>query len=277
MGRLFGLGMGIVLGFLGNAAVSTQAQLEMNYYSKSFVEDHIRNAHSLAAALLRMHFHDCFVRRDSPLNFTVRGFDFIDRVKSLVEAEYPGIVSCADIIALAARDAIGGPFWRVPAVRRDGVISRASEALSNIPSPSSKLNAHQRFFANKGLDLKDLVLSSAHMIGASHCSSFRSHLYNFTGGEDQDPSLESGYAANLKAKKCRSLSNDTIFRSDSAITTSPATKLFITQVLQGSLVDNFYAQFVMEMEKMGRIDVKTGLAGEIRKHCALVNSQNQRE
>ncbi|KAK3404505.1 hypothetical protein EUGRSUZ_K00809 [Eucalyptus grandis] len=248
--------MGIVLGFLGNIAVSTQAQLEMGYYSKSCPE----------AEKIAREFNPA--ERDSPPNFTVRGFDFIDRVKSLVEAEYARIVSCADIIALAARDAIGGPFWRVPTVRRDGVISRASEALSNIPSPSSKLNAPQTFFANKGLDLKDLVLSSgAHTIVASHCSSFRNHLYNFTGGEDQDPSLESGYAANLKAKKCRSLSNDTIFRSDSAITTSPATKLFITQVLQGSL-DNFYAQFVMAMEKMGRIDVKTGLAGEIRKHCA---------
>lgn len=72
MGRISGLGIGIVLGFLGFAAVSTRAQLEMGYYSEScpeaesivreFVGDRIRNAPSLAAALLRMHFHDCFVR-----------------------------------------------------------------------------------------------------------------------------------------------------------------------------------------------------------------------
>ncbi|CAI0550567.1 unnamed protein product, partial [Linum tenue] len=44
--------------------------------------------------------------RQSPPNLSLRGFDFIDRVKSLVEAACPGVVSCADVLTLITRDSI---------------------------------------------------------------------------------------------------------------------------------------------------------------------------
>ncbi|CAK9135254.1 unnamed protein product [Ilex paraguariensis] len=325
----FGYFVILFLGVLGLVG-SVHGDLEMNFYAKScpraekivldFVNKHIPNAPSLAAALIRMHFHDCFVRgcdgsillnftsstgnqteKLAPPNLTVRGYDFIDRVKSLLEAECPGIVSCADIIALVARDSIvvtGGPFWRVPTGRRDGRISNLSEALANLAGPTNNFSTLQTKFANKGLDLKDLVLlSGAHSIGISHCSSFSNRLYNFSGVGDQDPALDSEYAANLKAKKCKLPNDNTtivemdpgsfrtfdlsyytlllkrrgLFQSDAALTTSSTTKTYITQLLQGSLKD-FFAEFATSMEKMGRVDVETGSSGEIRKQCAVVNS-----
>ncbi|KAI3457309.1 hypothetical protein Pfo_013972 [Paulownia fortunei] len=327
MGKLGWFGI-VILSLLGLVLASTHADLEKNFYAKScpkaekivldYVNKHIPNAPSLAAALIRMHFHDCFVRGCDAsvlLNFTsstgnqtekvatpnqtVRGFDFIDRVKGLLEAECPGVVSCADIISLVARDAIvvtGGPFWRVPTGRRDGVISNASEALAQIPAPFSNFSTLQTDFANKGLNLKDLVvLSGAHTIGISHCSSIRDRLYNFTGVGDQDPAVDSEYAANLKANKCKSYNSTTkiemdpgsfrtfdlsyytlvlkrrgLFESDAALITDSRTRSIITQLLEGSL-NSFYQEFANSMEKMGRIGVKTGSAGEIRKHCAVVN------
>ncbi|KAL2932122.1 Peroxidase 3 [Bienertia sinuspersici] len=196
--------MMIILGIIAIIGF-TEAQLMPNYYAHScpraeeivqgFVHQHIPNAPSLAAPLLRMQFHDCFVRGcDASVllnitkagnndteklanpNLTLRGFDFIDGVKSLLEAECPGVVSCADIIALVARDAvvtIGGPWWPVTTGRRDGMFSNESEALQNIPPPTSNFSSLQTIFASKGLDLKDLVLlSGAHTIGISICPSF---------------------------------------------------------------------------------------------------------
>lgn len=141
------------------------------------------------------------------------------------------------------------------------------------------------------------VILGVHTIGVAHCSSFSNRLYNLSGRGDQDPTLDSEYANNLRSRKCKTQNDNTtlvemapgssktfdlsyytlllkrrgLFQSDSALTKNATTLTYINKILKGSL-KKFYKEFALSMEKMGRIEVKTGSAGEIRRNCALVNS-----
>ncbi|KAE9618465.1 hypothetical protein Lal_00047311 [Lupinus albus] len=227
----------VLVGFHG---VCEGGSLRKNFYKNSCpeaeriintkIQQHVSANPNLPAKLLRLHFHDCFVRgcdgsillvstannsaeKDSIPNLTLSGFEVINNIKDAVEAICPKTVSCADILTLATRDAVSvqfkKPLWEVLTGRRDGNVSNRNEVFANIPSPFFNFTQLKQNFASKGLTLHDLVvLSGAHTIGVGHCSLLRNRLYNFTGKGDQDPSLDTRYATFLKTK-CQSLSDIT--------------------------------------------------------------------
>ncbi|CAM0913518.1 unnamed protein product [Alopecurus aequalis] len=220
------------------ASSAAVAQLEIGFYSKTCpqVEKIVREemvkiiaaAPSLAGPLLRLHFHDCFVRgcdasvllestkgnvaeKDAKPNKSLRGFGSVERVKAKLEAACPGIVSCADVLTLMSRDAVvlaKGPNWPVALGRRDGKVSSATEAAAELPPSFGDVPLLVKIFASKGLNLKDLVvLSGAHTLGTAHCPSFADRLYNTTGLVD--PSLDSKYADKLRLK-CKSVDDSSM-------------------------------------------------------------------
>ncbi|XP_072986461.1 peroxidase 1-like [Typha latifolia] len=270
----------------------------------------------LAGPLLRLHFVDCFVggceasillnstanntaEKDAAANVGLRGFDVIDGIKAKLEEACPGIVSCADIIALAARDSVfltNGPDYNITLGRRDGNTSSASDVINNIPLPTATIDDLKTFFAKKNLTAKDLVvLSGAHTIGKSHCSSFSDRLYNFTGKGDMDPTLDANYTTVLKSQ-CKPKDIGTLvemdpnssstfdfsyyaqvsrgrglFVSDEALLNDTVTKAYVEGHVNATNKEEFFNDFVTSMVTMGKIGALTHHSGEIRKVCSAVN------
>lgn len=269
------------------------------------------------AKIIRLHFHDCFVNgcdgsilldnaagieseKDAPPNVGIGGTDIVDDIKTALENVCPGVVSCADILALASEIGVelaGGPSWKVPLGRRDGLIANRSGANSDIPSPTETLANMIPQFTRKGLGLTDLVaLSGAHTFGRARCRTFNQRLFNFSGSGRPDPTLDPNYLQQLQ-RLCPQGGNGGTFANLDKSTPDEFDNHYFTNLKnhQGllqtdqelfstsgsasiSIVANyannqhkFFDDFICSMIKMGKISVLTGTNGEIRKNCRRIN------
>ncbi|KAI3416602.1 HTH myb-type domain-containing protein [Psidium guajava] len=276
----------------------------------------IVNETRMAASILRLHFHDCLVdgcegsvllddtsttkgeKNAFPNRNSLRGFEVIDAIKASVEKACPATVSCADILALAAREAVfltGGLFYAVPLGRRDGLSARESAANEQLPTPLEPLENITAKFTAKGLDIKDVVvLSGAHTIGFAQCFTFKSRLFDFGGSGKPDPALDTSLLQNLQVTcpnqddsntKLAALdttsdkfdnnyyknlvSNSGLLQSDQALMGDNRTAEMVMYYSKSLFL--FPRDFGVSMVKMASTGVLTGQNGQIRKNCRAVN------
>ncbi|KAH9612706.1 hypothetical protein KSS87_000861 [Heliosperma pusillum] len=293
--------------------------LSPNFYSKTCpqalsivkqgLDEAIKNEARVGASLLRVHFHDCFVdgcdgsilldnsatiqseKQAAPNNNSARGFEVVDRIKAKLENACPGIVSCADILAIIARDAVlhyGGPTWDVRLGRRDSLIANRAGANKSIPAPSFNLTNLTSSFAAQHLSFKDMVvLSGAHTVGFARCTNFRSHIYN-------DTNIDTSFAKSLQQKCPKTGNNNVLQPLDLQARFIFDNKYYQNllvhkgllhsdqQLFNGNKADNlvrkyaldqckFFEDFGKSIVKMGNISPLTGNNGEIRLNCRKPN------
>ncbi|KAG6399128.1 hypothetical protein SASPL_140602 [Salvia splendens] len=175
-----------------SSIIPCEAQLSATFYdatcpnASTIIRNSIRRAilaeRRMAASLIRLHFHvlemvsivgssfqhhDCFVqgcdasilldetstiqteKSAGPNANSVRGYEVIEAAKRAC----PGVVSSADVLTLAARDAsvaVGGPSWSVKLSRRDSTTANKAVANTDLPNPFSALQVLIDAFDKKG-------------------------------------------------------------------------------------------------------------------------------
>ncbi|GJN10509.1 hypothetical protein PR202_ga28608 [Eleusine coracana subsp. coracana] len=220
----------VVVTAAGSAAVCS-AQLRRNYYAgvcpnvesivRAAVAGKVKQTFTTVGATVRLFFHDCFVEgcdasvivastanntaeKDHPNNLSLAGdgFDAVIRAKAAVDAvpQCRNKVSCADILAMATRDAIalaGGPSYAVELGRLDGLRSTASSVNGKLPAPFFNLDQLTAVFALNGLSQADMIaLSAGHTVGLAHCGTFSGRI----SGPSSDPTMNPSYAAQLRSQ-----------------------------------------------------------------------------
>ncbi|PNT22227.2 hypothetical protein POPTR_008G022248v4 [Populus trichocarpa] len=300
--------------------IACQAQLSPAFYDSSCpnaisaIRTAIRSAiasdRRMAASLIRLHFHDCFVQGcdasillDETLSIqsektalgnlnSARGYNVIDKAKTEVEKICPGVVSCADIIAVAARDAsayVGGPSYAVKLGRRDSTTASRTLANAELPAFFESLESLISRFQKKGLTARDMVaLSGSHTLGQAQCFTFRERIYNHSN-------IDAGFASTRRRRCPRVGSNSTLapldlvtpnsfdnnyfknlmqnkglLQSDQVLFNGGSTDSIVSEYSRNPA--RFRSDFGSAMIKMGDIGLLTGSAGQIRRICSAVNN-----
>ncbi|KAL2230392.1 UNVERIFIED_CONTAM: putative peroxidase 26 [Sesamum indicum] len=278
---------------------------------------------SIAPKLLKILYADCMINGcdasillDGPhtekkaiQDLSVDGFRLIDKIKTVVDDRCKGpVVSCADILNLAVRDALhlaGAPSYPVYLGRRDGLGSNA--AWVDLPSPSISSEGGLAYFRSKGLDAQDYVtllgdclistyqflyllserksklpssavpLSGSHTIGKAHCSYIRNRLYNFNKTGKPDPTMSKSTLDKLRRQCPSSLKkgqeDPTVFLTDKYGPNYTFSNAYYSNVLSKDSVLRVDQQLLFNKNTSPKVLEYAGKFEEFRQGFALSMSR----
>ena len=139
-----------------------------------------------------------------------------------------------------------------------------------------------------------LCFAAAHTVGFSHCSKFSNRIYNFSGQNPVDPTLNKSYATQLQSdcptdvdpRIAVNMDPNTpqifdnmyfknlqqgmgLFTSDEVLFTDARSKPTVNRWARNAT--DFQRVFVNAITRLGRVGVKTGNNGNIRRDCSAFN------
>ncbi|XP_021768417.1 peroxidase 5-like [Chenopodium quinoa] len=278
----------------------------------------------IVPGIIRLHFHDCYITGcdasilltpqrynsyDVEMTFpangnSLRGLDALDTAKTEVEKQCPGVVSCADLLAYAARDMIvmsGNPKYDVPAGRRDSFNTPGGIA-SALPKGNDTVAFQQLAFADRGLTLQDMVvLEGSHSIGQTRCQNTIAEVGSMDKMPDTAKFVDKQFQQMERQKYCPE-SQEVLFgelrvplfpdnpnnsdwgnafynhimkgRGSLPFDVSLAVEQTTKDIIQRYASDSAQWQqmFNEAMAKLGKVNVLTGDQGEIRRNCKWINA-----
>ncbi|XP_015870190.3 peroxidase 21 [Ziziphus jujuba] len=303
---------------------SGNCELQLNYYEQScpkaeeIIKQQVINLYhkhgNTAVSWVRNLFHDCMVKscdasllletsngieseKESERSFGMRNFKYVNTIKEAVEKECPSTVSCADIVALSARDGIvmlGGPHAEMKTGRKDSKESYASVLEDFIPNHNDTISLVLSRFQSIGIDVERTVaLLGAHSVGRVHCVNLVHRLYPTV-----DPTLDPDYADYLKGRcptpypdpnavlyarndrETPMILDNMYYKNilnhkgplivDQQLASDPKTSPFVEKMA----ADNgyFHEQFANAIVLLSENNPLTGDQGEVRKDCRFVNA-----
>lgn len=300
-----------------------KADLQLDYYKEScpraeeIIKEQVTNLYhkhgNTAVSWIRNLFHDCMVKscdasilldtksnivseKTSDRSFGMRNFKYINTIKEALESECPATVSCADIVALSARDGVallGGPSIEMRTGRKDSKESHVAEVDAFIPNFNDSMSLVLSRFESIGIDAEGTVaLLGAHSVGRVHCMNIVGRLYPTV-----DPTLDTDHAEYLK-RRCpiadvdpksveyarndldtpmvldnayykNLLLNKGLMLVDQQLASDPITSPFVLKMAD----DNgyFHDQFAKALLLMSENNPLGVEEGEVRKDCRFVN------